>query len=127
MYRVKFLINCKYSPAPCRDRFWVTWRRILKCYHCTNLILKEFLSERKQGVPVNGKFSNTERVLSGVPQGSVLGPLVFILFTADLGENLENKIVSYADDTTLFARISNPSEHISVARYLNRDLAKIQS
>ena len=90
-------------------------------------VLKEFLSERKQCVAVDGKFSNMERVLSGVPQGSVLGPLLFILFTADLGDNLENKIVSYADDTTLFARISNPSERISVARSLNRDLAKIQS
>ena len=88
---------------------------------------KEFLSERRQCVAVDGMFSNMERVLSGVPQGSVLGPLLFILFTADLGDNLENKIVSYADDTTLFARISNPSERISVARSLNRDLAKIQS
>ena len=81
-------------------------------------VLKEFLSERKQCVAVDGKFSNMERVLSGVPQGSVLGPLLFILFTADLGDNLENKIVSYADDTTLFARISNPGERISVARFL---------
>ena len=75
-----------------------------------NLILKEFLSERKQCVAVDGKFSNTERVLSGVPQGSVLGPLLFILFTADLGDNLENKIVSHADNTTLFARIRKKKE-----------------
>ena len=90
-------------------------------------VLKEFLSERKKCVVVDGKLSNMERVLSDVPQGSVLGPLLFILFPADLGDNLENKIVSYADDTSFFARISNPSERISVARSLNRDLAKIQS
>ena len=68
-----------------------------------------------------------ERVLSSVPQGSVLGPLLFILVTADLGDNLENEIISYADDNTLFAHISNPNERISVVRSLNRDLAKIQS
>ena len=70
-------------------------------------VLIEFLSERKQCVAVDGKFSNTERVLSGVPQGSVLGLLLFILFTADLGDNLENKINSYADDSNLIARIIN--------------------
>ena len=39
----------------------------------------------------------------------------------------ENKVVSYADDTTLFAHISDDNEHINIARSLNRDLAKIQS
>ena len=87
-------------------------------------VLKEFLSERKQCVAVDGLLSNMKRVLSGVPQESVLGPFLFTLFTVDHSVNLENKIVSYADDTTLFARISNPSERISVARSLNRDLAK---
>ena len=42
-------------------------------------------------------------------------------------KNFENKIVSYADDTTLPAPISNPNDCISVARALNKDLAKIQS
>ena len=68
-----------------------------------------------------------ECLLSGVHQGSVLDPLLFILFTADLGDNLESKIASYADDTTLFAYISNPNDHIGVARSPNRDLAKIES
>ena len=52
---------------------------------------------------------------------------MFILFTADLCDNHEHKIVSYADDSTLFAYISNPNDRIGVARSLNRDLAKIQS
>ena len=82
-------------------------------------VLKEFLSERKQCVAVDGKFSNMERVLSGVPQGSVLGPLLFILFTADLGDSLEHRIISYADNTTLFAYLSNPNDHIGVTRSLN--------
>ena len=66
-------------------------------------------------------------VLSGVLQVSVLGPLLFILFTVDLGDNHENKIVSYTDDTTLFAHINDDNEHINIARSLNRDLAKIKS
>ena len=66
-------------------------------------------------------------VLSGVLQVSVLGPLLFILFTVDLGDNLENEIVSYADDASHFVYISNPNDRIGVARSLIRDLAKIQS
>ena len=68
-----------------------------------------------------------ESVPSGDPHGSVLNPFLFISFTADLGDNHENKIASNVDDTTLFARISNANERIIVARSLNRDLAKIQS
>ena len=67
-----------------------------------------------------------QSALSGVPQGSVLGPLLFILYTADLGDNLENKIVSFADDTTLFAKINTPVYRNMVANSLNSDLTKIQ-
>ena len=90
-------------------------------------IFKEFLSNRKQRVSIDGKFSEFKAVVSGVPQGSVLGPLLFILFTADMGANLENKIVSYADDTTLYAKINSPSERTAVASSLTRDLNQIQS
>ena len=90
-------------------------------------ILQEFLSSRKQRVSVDGKFSQLKPVVSGVPQGSVLGPLLFILFTADMWNNLENKIISYADDTTLYAEINSPSDRSLVAESLNRDLSNIQS
>ena len=59
--------------------------------------------------------------------GSVLGPLLFILFTTDLGNSLEKKIISFVDFTTFFANISKPGDRIGVASSLNRDLAKIKS
>ena len=90
-------------------------------------VLKEFLSGRHQRVSVDGQMSDFVPVLSGVPQGSVLGPLLFILYTADLGHNLDNKLVVYADDTTLYSAVDSPRERAAVARSLNGDLAKIQS
>lgn len=90
-------------------------------------IFKDFLTDRSQRVVVDGCTSVSVPVVSGVPQGSVLGPLLYILFTADLGSELENKINSYADDTTLYSSIPSPECRIEVAESLNRDLAKITS
>ena len=90
-------------------------------------ILKDFLTNRRQRVSVDGSFSQFKPVVSGVPQGSVLGPLLFILFTADMWNNLENKIISYADDTTLYAEVNSPCDRNIVADSLNRDLRNIQS
>ena len=63
------------------------------------------MSNRLQRVVVDGQFNDFRNVISGVPQGSVLGPLLFILYTHDMGFGLENMLVSYADDATLLARI----------------------
>lgn len=90
-------------------------------------IFKDFLTNRTQRVSVDGTFSTSVPVVSGVPQGSVLGPLFFIIFTSDLGISLENELISYADDTTLFSSIQSPSNREEVAASLNRDLAKINS
>ena len=89
-------------------------------------MFQDFLTNRRQRVAVDGRFSQFRPVVSGVPQGSVLGPVLFILFTADMWNNLENKIISYADDTTLYADISFSSNRNAVAESLNRDLLKIQ-
>ena len=89
-------------------------------------VLKSFLSDRHQRVCVDGSFSNFKPVLSGVPQGSVLGPLLFILYTADMWHNLENQLIAYADDATLYASINSPIDRVPVADSLNRDIAKIE-
>ena len=65
-------------------------------------------------------------MVSGIHQSSVLGLLLFILYTADMWNDLENKIISYADDTTLYAEVASPSDQVNVANSINRDFVKIQ-
>ena len=72
-------------------------------YVVINLLswLTNFLDQRHQRVTVDGVYSKWCRVISGVPQGSVLGPLLFIIYINDLSENINCNIKQYADDTKL--------------------------
>ena len=58
-------------------------------------VLSQFLSNRSQHVMVDGCWSNLVNVVLGVPQGSVLGPLLFLLYTSELFSILENKLIGY--------------------------------
>ena len=60
-------------------------------------------------IVVDGQFNDYRKVILGVPQGDVLGPLFFILYTHDMWLGLENKLVSYADDVILLAHIPSPN------------------
>ena len=71
-------------------------------------ILAQFLTYRSQQVMVDGCRSKLVTVISGVPQGSVLGPLLFFLYTSKLFSILENKLIGYADDSTLMAVVPSP-------------------
>ena len=66
-------------------------------------VLTQFLSNRSQYVVVDGCHSKLVNVVSGVPQGSVLGPQLFLLYSAGLFSIVENKLHGYADDSTLVA------------------------
>ena len=64
---------------------------------------RDYLSKRKQYTVVNGELSDQAYVTSGVPQGSVLGPTLFALYTGDLPEAVSSaSLYMYADDTTIY-------------------------
>ena len=65
--------------------------------------IRSFLSQRTQRVVVSGQFSESRPVLSGVPQGSVLGPLLFILFINDLPDHVKTNCKMFADDTKIYS------------------------
>ena len=69
--------------------------------------------------------SKLVNVVSGVPQGSVLGPLLFLLFTSELFSILENKLIGYADDSTLMAVVPSPGVRVAVAVSLIHDLGRV--
>ena len=87
-------------------------------------ILTQFLSNRSQQVMVDGCRSKLVNVVSGVPQGSVYLLLLFLLYTSELFSILENKLIDYADDSTLMAVVPSPGVRIAVAASLIRDLGR---
>ena len=88
-------------------------------------VIRCFLTDRVQRVKVDGALSGSVGIVSGVPQGSVLGPLLFLLYTGDLPRLLENKLVGYADDSTLMAYVARPADRPAVTASINRDLVRI--
>ena len=84
--------------------------------------LQSYISNRKQVVVVDGVKSNVADVHAGIPQGSRLGPLLFILYIDDILQNLESECLIFADDTTLLATAKDSS---LTSNMLNRDLVKI--
>ena len=85
-------------------------------------LFKSYLSNRKQRVVLNGQSSEWAYIFSGVPQGSVLGPLLFLVYVNDLEVGIKSKINFFADDTSLYSIVKNP---ISSAEDLNHDLSLI--
>ena len=85
-------------------------------------LIKDFISNRKQRVVLNGIESSWEDIKSGVPQGSVLGPLLFLIYINDLTDNISSNMRLFVDDSSLFVRVRNVQESQD---QLMEDLGKI--
>ena len=69
--------------------------------------LTDLLDNRTQRVTLNSQYSSWAKVEAGVPQGSILGPLLFLIYVNDLSENLASNPKLFADDTPLFSVVKN--------------------
>ena len=74
----------------------------------THKWISSWLSERSQKVVLDGQASDPVPVLSGVPQGSVLGPVLFLIFINDLPDNIRLSVRLFADDCVLYRNIKSP-------------------
>jgi hypothetical protein len=72
--------------------------------------IQDFLSNRTQHVVVNGTSSTPQKVRSGVPQGSVLGPVLFILYVNDMPEAVQSSLLLYADDAKMYRPIRSTAD-----------------
>ena len=79
------------------------------------------LTDRRQRVIVEEEISNWKPVLSGVPQGSVLGPILFLIFINDLDEDLSSKVLKFADDAKVFRTVKTDTDKET----LQNDLTKL--
>ena len=85
-------------------------------------LLIDFLKNRQQRVVLNGQFTSWTKVNAVVPQGSILGPLLFLIYINDLPNGLQSNPKLFADDTSLFSTVQDiTTSTVS----LNNDLTKI--
>lgn len=110
------------------DKVWhlgLLWK--LEMYGVTGNTLKwlqSYLAGRKQRVTLGAASSELLHVQAGVPQGSVLGPLLFLVYINDLVRDIETDIFMFADDASVFENVKGNSNHC--ASKLNRDLRRIE-
>ena len=83
--------------------------------------IEQWLTDRRQRVVVDEEVSSWKSVLSGVPQGSVLGPILFLVYINDLEEGVTGNILKFADDTKLFTK----TKEIGDKKNLQDDIDKL--
>ena len=82
-------------------------------------MVKSFLSDRKQRVCVENEFSSWTSVKSGIPQGSVLGPILFVIFINDMPDIVKSMCLLFADDAKIFRSVHHSSDYTELQEDLN--------
>ena len=88
----------------------------------TSTWISSFLSNRTHNVVVDGVKSQTEPITSGVPQGTVLGPLLFLIYINDISAQLKSPVRLFTDDSVVYREISS----IEDTHTLQQDLFRLQ-
>ena len=88
----------------------------------TSTWINPFFTDRKQQVVVDNATSDTAMVTSGVPQGTVLGPTLFLIYINDIADDITSNIRLFADDCVLYRTINNPTDNSA----LQEDLSKLE-
>ena len=81
--------------------------------------IEQWLTDRRQRVVIDGDFSNWKSLLSGIPQGSVLGPLLFLIYTNYLDDNITSTV--FVDVTKVFRKVNTDDDK----QHLQKDLDKL--
>ena len=76
-------------------------------------MIKHYLTDISQRVLLNVQCSNWQPILAGVPQGSILGPVLFLIYINDLPNGLKSNVKLFAEDTSLFSVVKNKEESAS--------------
>ena len=123
MKRFELCSGAKFDPSLCcRDENWHSSMR--RPYGIRGKVLNwvsDLLKNRRR-VLVNGKPSDWCPVQSGIPQGSVLGPVLFVVYINDLPDLVESLVQMFADDTKVFRRIGGMDD----CKQLQEDLTNLQ-
>ena len=82
--------------------------------------IENWLTQRHQTVVIDGAKSRRVQVISGVPQGTVLGPLLFLLYINDIGDSISSPIRLFADDSLLYRRVNNANDALKLQQDLDR-------
>ncbi len=89
--------------------------------------IENWLSNRKQRVVISGTASDWVPVISGVPHGSVLGPVLFIIYRNDIDVGLQNLIAKFADNTKIGNSVISDRDRQSLQDDLNMGLPHVSS
>ena len=82
--------------------------------------IEQWLTDRRQRVVVDGKVSNWKSVLSRIPQGSVLGPILFLIYINELDDSIKINVLKFTDDTRQFRKVNTDGDQPHLQNDLDR-------